>query len=104
MVIGTAADELQWLPYAKRINDRRLKERTARAVKMGSLSGEQERRLANIGNRLNQLDTMTPELSTISTKMSNIEVLLKQVLKVMLQKDESAPGAQKKNQQRRSPV
>ena len=101
-VIGTAAEELQWLPYAKRINDRRLKERTARAVKMGSLSGEQERRLANIGNRLNQLDTLTPELSSISLKMGNIELLLKQILKV-IQKEELLTGAPKKNQHRRSP-
>ena len=103
-VIGTAADELQWLPYAKRINDRRLKERTARAAKMGSLSGEQERRLASIGNRLNQLDTLTPELSSMAVKMGNIEALLKQILKVMQHKEEEVDsGTQKKSQQRRSP-
>jgi general secretion pathway protein A len=101
-VVGTAADELQWLPYAKRINAKRLKERTARAVKSGALTAEQEHSLANIGKRLNQLDSLAPELGSISLKLGNIELLLKHILGV-LQKGEGDVAAQKKSQQRRSP-
>jgi type II secretory pathway predicted ATPase ExeA len=99
-VISTAADELQWLPYAKRINAKRLKERAMQVVKMGALTDEQERGLANIGNRLNQMDTLAPEIGSISVKIGNIESLLKQILKA-LQKDESGQATQKKNQQLR---
>lgn len=99
-VISTAADELQWLPYAKRINAKRLKERTA--SKSAALTVEQERGIANIGSRLGQLDSLAPVLGSLSLKMGNIETLLKQILAV-LQNDAVGPTTQKKNQQRRSP-
>lgn len=101
-VISTAAEELQWLPYAKRINAKRLKERVAWVAKSGALTTEQEHRLADIGNRLNQLDTMAPELGSISSRIESIESLLKKILDV-LQRDERDLAAQKKTQQRRSP-
>lgn len=99
-VIGTAADELQWLPYAKRINAKRLKERMARTTKSSALTPEQELKLAKIDTRLNQLDALAPELSSISLKIGNIELLLRKILDV-LPKDERSLAAQKKSQQRR---
>ncbi len=101
-VIGVAAEELQWLPYAKRINAKRLKERSLRTAKAGGLTAEQVRGLTTIGNRLSSLDTLAPELGSLSTKMGNIESLLRKILNV-LQKDEGDTSTQKKTQQRRSP-
>jgi type II secretory pathway predicted ATPase ExeA len=95
VVVGTAADELQWLPYAKRINAKRLKERTALAANTGAIMAEQERRLASISSKLTQLDTLTPELGLMSVKMGNIESLLKQILDT-LQRGERAPATQKR--------
>lgn len=100
-VIGVAAEELQWLPYAKRINAKRLKERTARPAKAGALTADDVRGLTNIGNRLSSLDTLGPELGSLSTKMGNIETLLKQILNVL--KDDGGAATQKKPSQRRSP-
>lgn len=102
-VVGIAADELQWLPYAKRINAKRLKERMARAAKPGVLTAEQELRLANIDNRLNQLDALAPVLGSISLKIGSIELLLKKIVEA-LPGGERSLTTQKKSQQRRSPA
>lgn len=86
-VIRIAAEELQWLPYAKRINAKRLKERAGRSAKSTGFSAEQERQIENISSRLNQLDVFTPELASLSVKMGNIESLLSRILDLMQQRE-----------------
>lgn len=74
-VVETAVGELQWLPYAKRVNNKRLRER-ARRASPGDGDGAQERSLRDIGARLNQLDSLAPSLALIADRMANIESLL----------------------------
>jgi general secretion pathway protein A len=74
-MVLAAVDEMQWLPYAKRINNRRLRER-ARRVTPGESEGLQEKNLRDIGARLNQLDSLAPSLTLIADRMASIESLL----------------------------
>lgn len=74
-VMQAAVDELQWEPYAKRVNHRKLRERARRAAP-GEIENTQDRSLRNIGARLNQLDMLAPSLALIADRMANIESLL----------------------------
>ena len=46
---------------------------------------EQDKLIANIGKRLNQMDSLVPSLSLISDRMASIEVLLKAITELMQQ-------------------
>jgi len=97
-LVGVAAEELQWLPYAKRINVKRLKDRSTRGSKPTAAVAED---LSKIGNRLGRLETFAQDLGLIASRMGNIELLLKQILGT-LQEDEGGTPVQKKGNQRRS--
>jgi general secretion pathway protein A len=83
-VLNTAIEELQWLPYAKRINKRRTEANASTAIsEPQTLLRDNTRALMNIGNQLNRLDALEPALSSLSTKVTGIESLLKRIAETL---------------------
>jgi len=78
-ILKTAIEELRWLPYAKRMSERRAASAAARASGAPGLTPDNAKMLADISNQLGRLDGMTPALSSIAGKMANIEALLKRI-------------------------
>jgi general secretion pathway protein A len=78
-VVHAAVEELQWLPYAKRVNAKRGKDRGKSEGDMRA-SVEQERLIGNISTRLSQLDGLTPALNVMSDRMQSIESLLRELV------------------------
>ena len=78
-VVKTAIGELQWLPYAKRLNKRGAPfSASARGDVQGQLR-DNTKALYNLSGQLNRLDFLLPTLSALSTRMGNIESLLKRI-------------------------
>lgn len=89
-VLSTAIEELQWSPYAKRIN-----KRNAEISESGGIQGllqANTKALINLGGQLNRLDTLTPTLSSLSARMANIESLLQRIADLLdaKQRDDEA--------------
>lgn len=78
-ILKTAIEELRWLPYAKRMSERRAASATAEAGGAPGLTADNAKILADISNQLGRLDGTTPALSSIAGKMANIEALLKRI-------------------------
>jgi len=87
-VINTAIEELQWLPYAKRINKRRMAASTTGGTETYGLLLDNTKALSNISGQIGRLDGMVPTLSSISGKMANIEALLKRIA-ISLEQDKT---------------
>jgi general secretion pathway protein A len=81
-VLKEALDELQWQPFERRAG---RQGKTAAKSDRSQTVREQDKLIANIGNRLNQMDSLVPSLSLISDRMANIEELLKAVTNLMKQ-------------------
>ena len=82
-VLKSALDELQWVPF-----ERRAGGRLAKPAPKGDRTHtvrEQDKLIANIGKRLNQMDSLVPSLSTISDRMGSIEVLLTSIVTLLKQ-------------------
>lgn len=77
-VIKEALDELQWLPY-----ERRYANRPEKAAKGDHTARGQDKLIATIGTRLNQVDSLVPSLSLISDRMGTIEALLTDIVSLM---------------------
>ena len=75
----TAVEELQWLPYAKRVNKRRVESASADGHGGNGLSGASAKALTNLSDQLEKFENIAPAISAFSTKMSNIEALLKRI-------------------------
>lgn len=75
-VVKSVLDELQWQPF-----ERRAGRRGKPAAKGERTHGERDddKLLATIGKRLNQMDSLVPSLSLISDRMASIETLLKSI-------------------------
>lgn len=82
-VLRSAIDELQWVPFERRAG-RRLAKSTVKGDRSQAVR-EQDKLIANIGKRLNQMDSLVPSLSLISDRMASIEVLLKAITDLMRQ-------------------
>lgn len=78
-VMNTAIEELQWLPYAKRVNKRRAGIGPAGGSEAQGLLHDNTKALVNLGRQLGQLDGMVPALSSLSARMSKIELLLARI-------------------------
>jgi len=76
-VVNTAVEELQWLPYAKRINKRRMAASTTNGSETYGLLLDNAKALSNISGQIGRLDGVA--LASISGKMANIEALLKRI-------------------------
>jgi type II secretory pathway predicted ATPase ExeA len=82
-VLKSALDELQWVPFERRAGGR-LAKPAAKGDRSHTVR-EQDKLIANIGNRLNQVDSLVPSLSMISDRMGSIEVLLTTVVTLLKQ-------------------
>lgn len=82
-VLKEALDELQWQPFERRAGGR-LAKPTPKGDRTHTVR-EQDKLIANIGNRLNQLDSLVPPLSLISDRMASIEALLKNIVALLKQ-------------------
>lgn len=78
-VLNTAIEELQWLPYAKRVNKRRSGTGDSGGTETQGLLQDNTKALANISNQLRTIDSIAPALTSISAKMANIEIFLKRI-------------------------
>lgn len=78
-VLNTAIEELQWLPYARRINKRRTEISATGGSEAQGLIRDNTKALANISQQLGRLDNIAPALSSLAGKMASIETLLKRV-------------------------
>jgi hypothetical protein len=78
-VLNTAIEELQWLPYAKRVNKRRTEISATGGSETQGLLRDNTRALTNVSQQLGRLDSLAPALSTIAAKMASIESLLKRI-------------------------
>jgi type II secretory pathway predicted ATPase ExeA len=81
--IEAAIEELQWQPYAKRVSASRAKAAGGKSSVASASGIEHERLVTNIGNRLNQIDSMSPALSLMSDRMANIEMLLREIAQAL---------------------
>lgn len=78
-VLNTAIEELQWMPYAKRISKRRTEISATGGSETQGLLRDNTRVLANVSQQLGRLDNIAPALSSIAGKMASIEALLKRI-------------------------
>ncbi len=78
-VLNTAIEELQWLPYAKRLNKRRAGIGDPSGTETQGLLHDNTKALTSISNQLRTIDNVAPALTSISDKMANIEMLLKRI-------------------------
>jgi len=92
-VLKEALDELQWQPFERRTG------RQGKLVAKGDRSQtvrEQDKLIANIGNRLNQMDSLIPSLSIIADRMVNIEALLTSAVTHLVQDSTKSEAPSKK--------
>ncbi|MHB8534188.1 MAG: ExeA family protein [Sulfuricaulis sp.] len=75
-VVKTVIEELQWLPYAKRINKRGNAIGASVRSEMQGQMRDNTKALVNLSEKFNRLDFAVP---TLSARMNNIEVLLKRI-------------------------
>jgi len=78
-VLNTAIEELQWLPYAKRANKRRIGIRDHGSTEAQGILQDNTKALANISNQLKSIDSVAPVLTSLVSKISNVEILLKRI-------------------------
>jgi hypothetical protein len=91
-VLNTAIEELQWLPYGKRTKKRRSEIESSGGSEMQGLLHESTKAMVNLGGQINRLNAVTPVLSSLSARMTTIELLLKRIadlLEARKQEDEA---------------
>lgn len=76
--VNAAVQELQWLPYAKRISHRKDPNKSATEGYLRVLR-DHTRALAHVGDQMTRLDALIPALNTIAGRMANIEMLLQRI-------------------------
>jgi type II secretory pathway predicted ATPase ExeA len=94
-VLNTAVEELQWLPYAKRINKRRTGMPAPGRGEMDGLLQDNTKALTSLGGQLNRLDGVAPALSSLSARMTNIESLLKRIADSLDARQQDADNVRK---------
>lgn len=77
--LNTAIEELQWLPYARRINKRRPEIGAAGGSETQGLLRDNTKVLENINNQIGRFEGVTPALTSLAGKIANIEALLKRI-------------------------
>ncbi len=78
-VLNSAIEELQWLPYTKRMGRRKVDVSAGGGTEAQGLLHDATKALTNIGSQISRLDSLTPALSAMSTKMASIESLLRRI-------------------------
>ena len=84
-VLKEALDELQWQPFERRAG--RLMKAAPKEGRSHTVR-EQDKLIANIGTRLNQVDSLVPSLSLMVDRMASIEALLTTVVAFLKSKAE----------------
>ena len=79
-LINTAVEELQWLPYARRANKRRVEAGATTGSEAHGLLQDNAKSLTHISQQLGRMENLTPALTSMSGKMANIESLLKRIV------------------------
>lgn len=77
-ILNGAIEELHWLPYAKRVNQQRLRNQPA-GNNYGVELRDHTRALMSVGQRMMQLDALVPALNALTGRMANIENLLRRI-------------------------
>jgi len=77
-ILNGAIEELHWLPYAKRVNQQRLRSQPASNDYQAELR-DHTRALIGVGQRMTQLDALVPALNALTGRMANIENLLRRI-------------------------
>jgi len=77
-ILNGAIEELHWLPYAKRVNQQRLRRQPAGNDYQQELR-DHTRALIGVGQRMTQLDALVPALNALTGRMANIENLLRRI-------------------------
>jgi type II secretory pathway predicted ATPase ExeA len=76
--LNTAVEELQWQPYARRVNaKKRVKKPDGPLPELDGLMRQNAQALQGLGGKLDRLETLAPMLSTIASRLGNIEAFLK---------------------------
>lgn len=79
-VVNAAIEELNWLPYAKRVNRQRPRPGTGTDDKdLPAALREHTQALVGVSQRLVQLDALVPALQALTARMNNIELLLRRI-------------------------
>src|SRR5690606_31233701 len=74
-ILNSAIEELQWLPYAKRVNQQR-RQPPAQKDAMTEVLREHTRALVNVGNQMARIDALIPALNMLAGRVANLERLL----------------------------
>lgn len=77
-VLNGAIEELQWLPYAKRVNQRTQRARPTNN-EFQDVIKHHTRALIGIGEQMTQLDALVPALNALAGRMASIETLLRHI-------------------------
>ena len=78
-VLNGAVEELNWLPYAKRVNQQRLRNQPATDNDYQQALRDHTRALVGVGQRMTQIDALVPALNALTGRMANIENLLRRM-------------------------
>ncbi len=95
VILNAAVEELQWLPYSKRVNQKRAGTESVKARESMVMMREQGALLANINDKLGQVDSLQPVLTGVSRHMANIESLMREIV-VLLRGNRPAPMSEPK--------
>jgi general secretion pathway protein A len=80
VVLNGAIEELNWLPYAKRVNQQRLGPTPQTGVgDYPQALRDHARALVSVGQHMRQLDALVPALNALTGRMANIENLLRRI-------------------------
>jgi general secretion pathway protein A len=77
-VLSGAIEELHWLPYAKRVNQQRVRSQPP-GNEYQEVVKDNTRALFNVGQQMSRLDALVPALNALAGRMANIETLLRQI-------------------------
>jgi general secretion pathway protein A len=77
-VLNGAIEELNWLPYAKRVNQQRSRHQPV-GNDYQQVLRDHARALTSVGQHMRQLDALVPALNALTGRLANIESLLRRI-------------------------
>jgi len=95
-ILNAAIEELQWLPYSKRVSQKRAGTDTGKVRASRAMLREQATLLANINDRLKRTDSLEPVLAGVASHMANIESLMREVIDLLRENRSASLSESKK--------
>lgn len=95
-VLNSAIEELQWLPYAKRVNRRRAGIGVSGKTEMEALLHENTKALVNLDRQFLRMDSVAPALTSLASRLSTIESHLKRIADFLESTQTDAEAVRKK--------